>query len=132
MYMYVNDWQIIHMNTHSFRIVKEGVRAAGANATKKHIEEISLCGMFLLQAGKKGDSAFNVPPASVHHNVRDATTDILTMMEDLLANAAVEERDRHGSPFADPTTRGMEDKAAKGWIESVLQKDSMYEEEDED
>ena len=113
-----------------FRVIKEGVRAAGANATKKHIEEISLCGMFLLQAGKKADSAFNVPPASIHHNVRDARTDVLIMMEDILANAA-EERDRHGSPFADPTTRGMEDKAAKGWIEGVLRKDTMYEEEDE-
>ena len=81
--------------------------------------------MFLLDDGKKIDSA------STHYNVRDAKTDILTIMQDL-AKVVVEERDRHGSPFADPTTRGMEDKAAKGWIESVLQRDSVYEEEDED
>ena len=102
------------MSTHCFRIVKEGIQAAGANATKKHIEEKSLYGMFVLEAGKKADSAFNVPPASIHHNVRDVKADVLTLMEDLLAKAAVEGRDRHGSPFADPTTRGMEDKAAKG------------------
>lgn len=106
-----------------FRIVKEGVQAAGANATKKHIEEISLCGIFLLEAGKKADQAFNVPPVSTHHSVRDGKTDTLTMMQDLLMKAVVEERNRPGSTFPDPTTQGMEDKAAKGWIEGVLQRD---------
>ena len=120
------------MKLYSLRIVKEGVQAAGANTTKKHIEEISLCGMFLLEAGKKADRAFNVPPASTCHSVRDAKSDINTMMRDLLEKAAVEEKDRHGSPFPDPTTRGMEDKAAKGWIESVLQRDSINEEEEKD
>ena len=116
----------------SFRIVKEGVQAAGANATKKHIEEISLCGMFLLEAGKKADQTFNVPPASTSHTVRDATEDILTMTRDLLVRAAVEDTDRLGSPFIDPTTRGMEDKAAKGWIESILQNDGTFGEEERD
>ena len=106
------------------------MQAAGANATKKHIEEISLCGMFLMEAGKKADSAFNVPPQSTHHNVRDAQADIHTMMQDLLERTVIEQQDHHGPPFADPTTKGMEDKAAKGWIESVLQKDTMYEEEE--
>ena len=54
------------------------MQAAGANATKKQIEEISLCGMFLLEAGKKADQTFNVPPASTSHTVRDATEDIRT------------------------------------------------------
>ena len=118
------------MYIHLFRIIKEGVQASGANATKKHIEELSLCGMFLLEAGKKADTIFNIPPASTHHTVRDATDDILTMMQDLMATAAVQETGRHGSPFQDPTTRGMEDKAARGWIENVLRSDSMLEEEE--
>ena len=65
MYMYIvcQGLANIHMNRHSFWFIKEGVRAAGANSTKKQREEISLCGMFLLQAGKKADSAFSVLPA---------------------------------------------------------------------
>ena len=93
-----NVKNIPYMKLYSLRIVKEGVQAAGSNATKKHIEEISLCRMFLLEAGKKADRAFNVPPASTRHSVRDAKSDINTMMRDLLEKAAVEEKDRHGSP----------------------------------
>ena len=53
------------------------------------------------------------------------------MMQDLLERAVVvEQQDHPGPPFADPTTKGMEEKAAKGWIESVLQKGIMYQEED--
>ena len=114
---------------HTFRIVKEGVQSAGANATRKHIEEISLCGMFLMEAGKKADQAFNVAPPSTNHTIRDGAEDILTMMQDLLAQKTVVETTRSGSPFTDPTTRGMEDKAAKGWIEGVLHSGSTYEEE---
>ena len=50
-------------------------------------------------------------------------------MQDLLAQKTVVETNRSGSPFTDPTTRGMEDKAAKGWIEGVLHSGSTYEEE---
>ena len=117
------------MSITSFRIVKEGIQAAGANATDKHIEEISLCGMFLLEAGKTADRAFNVPPPSTYHCVHDATDDTLTMMRDLLARGVVKETDRCGVPFRCPITRGMEDKAAKGWIENVLRSDTVLEEE---
>ena len=105
------------------------MQSAGANATKKHIEEISLCGMFLLEAAKKANEAFNVPPQSTLHSVRDAKSDVHTMMQDLLQRAVVEQQDHHGPPFSDPTTKGMEEKAARGWIENVLQKETMCEEE---
>ena len=107
-----------------FRIVKEGVQAAGANATNKHIEELSLCGLFLLDACKKADKAFNVPPASTRHTVRD---DILTMTRDLLNTAAAKGCDCSGSRFKDPT---IVERAAKGWIEAILGSSSVTEEED--
>ena len=119
----------MYMYIHAFRIVKEGVQAAGANATQKHIEEISLCGMFLLEASKRADRAFNVPPPTTHHTVRDATDDVLTMVRELLVRNAVQETHRCGHPFRDPTTRGMEDKAAKGWIENALSSNSTMEED---
>ena len=112
------------------RIVKEGVQAAGANATQKHIEELSLCGMFLLEASRKADKAFNVPPPATHHTVRDATADILTMTRDLLVRKAAQETDRYGSCFVDPSTRGMEEKVATGWIEDILGRSTTVEEQD--
>ena len=105
------------------------MQAAGANATPKHIEELSLCGMFLLEASKKADEAFNVPPPSSHHSVQDATDDILTMTRDILMRRVVEETDRRGTPFTDPTTKGMENKVAKGWIETFLRVESIVEED---
>lgn len=57
----------ILVTSYSLRIIKEGIQAAGANATRKHIEETSLCGMLLLEAGKKADCAFNVSSPSSHH-----------------------------------------------------------------
>ena len=98
----------------SFRIIKEGVQAAGANAMSKHIEELSLCGMFLLEASKKANKAFNVPPPSSRHTGRDATDDILTMTRDILVRRAVEETNRVGTPFSDPTTRGNGRQGSEG------------------
>ena len=86
------------------------MQAAGANATTKHIEELSLCGMFLMEASRKADKAFNVPPPTTHHTIRNATEDILTMIR------ATEETDRRGSPFIDPSTKGMEDKWPKNGL----------------
>ena len=106
--------------------MKEGVQSAGANATRKHIEEISLCGMFLMEAGKKADQAFNVALPSTQHTVRDGTDDIPTMMQDLLSQKTIVEKNLSGSVLQ---TRGMEDKAAKGWIEGVLHSGTTYEEE---
>ena len=97
---------------------------------KKAHCEISLCGMFFLEAGKKADQTFNVPPLSTSHTVSDATEDILTMTRDLLVRAAVEDTVWLGSPFIDPTTRAMEDKAAKGWIEIMLQSEGTFGEEE--
>ena len=36
--------------------------------------------------------------------------------QDLLERAVVEQHDHPVPPLADPTTKGMEEKAAKGWI----------------
>lgn len=76
--------------------------------------------MFLLEAGRKANSAFSVPPPSARHTVSDATNDVLTMMKDLLETKTVQETDRSGCSFFDPSTKGMEEKVAKGWIEATV------------
>ena len=40
------------------RVLKQALRSSGANATEKHIENVSLCGMFLMEAAHKVDSEF--------------------------------------------------------------------------
>ena len=41
-----------------------------------------------------------------------------------------QETDRYGSCFVDPSTRGMEEKVAKGWIEDILGRSTTVEEQD--
>ena len=73
-----------------------------------------------MEASETADRAFQVPPPTCHHTIRDADDDIQLMMHNLLESGAVEERNRTGPPFEDPSTIGMESKASKGWIESIL------------
>ena len=69
-------------------------------------------------------------PHQLPTTVRDATADILTMTRDLLVRKAAQETDRCGSCFVDPSTRGMEEKVAKGWIEDILGRSTTVEEQD--
>ena len=59
-----------------FRIFKQTLRSAGANVTVKHIKEVSLSVLFLMEAASKTDQAFAVPPRSTEHSVRDADKDL--------------------------------------------------------
>ncbi len=100
------------------RIIKEAVWAAGSNLTEKHLEDISLGGLFLLEAAKKTDDFFQVPSPSPHHTIRDASNDLLAMTADLLSTRAVKQKEgRSAPPFQDPSTVGMETRASKGWVE---------------
>ena len=44
------------------RVLKQALRSSGANATQKHIEEVSLCSLFLMEAAKKADRTFGLTP----------------------------------------------------------------------
>jgi hypothetical protein len=57
-------------------VLKQALRSSGANATKHHIEEVSLCTLFLMEAAKKADKEFGIPQRSARHATRDATADI--------------------------------------------------------
>ena len=47
-------------------VLKQALRSSGANATEKHIEDVSLCSMFLMKA----DEEFGVLSRSTKHNSR--------------------------------------------------------------
>ena len=69
------------INNYSFcRVFKQTLRSAGGNLTTKHVEDVSLCALFLMEASKKADHLFKVPPPSTAHTIRDSDKDIEKMV----------------------------------------------------
>ena len=102
-------------------MIKETLRASGANVTENHIIQVSLAALFLLEASKKVSMHFGVHQTS-HHTTRDASSDVRKMCMCLLQeNVTKESTERTGSPFVDPVTVGME-KLAGGWLDRILDK----------
>lgn len=54
----------------SNRVVKQALRCSRANIT-----DISQCALFLLEAAKKCDRIFRVPPSSTAHTIRDSKSE---------------------------------------------------------
>lgn len=115
-----------------YRVLKQALRASGANVTVKHVEEISLGALFLLQAAKKTNQEFNVLHTTAH-TTRDACGDIMKMSQDLLEKSVTTmTQGRQSSPFVDFTDKGW-DKMSTGWLQDVLKKSSeehLHEEAD--
>lgn len=77
------------------RIVKQTLKESGSNATKSHMENVSLSALFLLEACKLADSIFGVTHSS-HHTIADATTDINKMVDHLRkSSVSTEKKDSH-------------------------------------
>ena len=65
-----------------YRIPKQTLKASGSNATKSHIEQVSLSALCLLNACKLANSMFGVPRCT-QHTTADAANDISKMVEQL-------------------------------------------------
>jgi len=101
------------------RVIKETVRASGANITDNHTIQVSLAALFLLEAAKKVSMLFGTHQTS-HHSVRDPSSDVLKMCMCLLQEKATKEsKELTGSPFVGPVRIGME-KLAGGWLDRIL------------
>ena len=72
----------------NYRVLKQAIWSSSANITVQHIEDVSLSGLFLLDAAKKADELFGVHKPSTRHTVRDAQGDITKMCSYLLDNKA--------------------------------------------
>ena len=85
-----------------FRVVKQALRSSGANVTNKHISEVSMCALFLLEAAKRCDKVFTVPPKSTAHTVADSKSDIRKIRERLLERDITMENSTRmlGSPWS--------------------------------
>ena len=50
-----------------YRVIKQVLHSSGANVTEKHIKEVSLSGLFLMEEAKKADIELLV----LHHHQQD-------------------------------------------------------------
>lgn len=104
------------------------MRASGANSTHKHMEEVSLCAMFLMDVAKRVDRMFGVTQ-SIAHTVRDANKDVTKMVGYLLSEKITIEVEQRqvGIIFEDPSIAGSRC-IADGHIDSYL-KDEVDDED---
>ena len=102
-----------------YRVIKEALRSSGANATKKHLEDISMCGLFLLDVCKGVDGMFGVQ-CNGAHTTRDAAGGIRKIVSYLCEEKVTKEvKDRHGWPFIDPCIAGCKS-VAEGKLDAYL------------
>ena len=105
---------------HTSRVFKQTLRAAGGNLTEKHVEEVSLSVLFLMDAAKKFDKAMGASPQTTTHTVRDATADIKKMVTYLRENNVSQLVENRASPsFSDPTNEGYK-KLCSSWLKETL------------
>ena len=104
-------------------VIKQALKASGANCTERHMEEVSMCGLSLLESAKKADKEFQALPRYSHHTVRSAEDDVEKMARHLMLENVTEQCPDRGSDtvkFVEPLELGME-KIVHGWIKSYLQ-----------
>ena len=102
-------------------MVKQTLRGSGANVTPKHIIDVSMCALFLLEAAKKCDKVYGVPPASHAHTVRDSKSDIQKISSILLEKEITTEKSSCTAPsFVDPTMKGMATLTKGDWLKKHL------------
>lgn len=103
-----------------FRVLKQAMRASGGNLTDSHIEELSLCALFLMSAAKKVDYEFSCHQSSAH-TVREASQDVNKMVTCLLEKSATSfVAGRHSPTFVDPTEKGLKKLCNTEWVHETL------------
>ena len=108
----------------NYRVFKQTLRSAGGNLTQKHVENVSLCALFLMEASKKADKFFNVPPPTTAHTIRDSDKDVEKMVSHLLeAKVSTADRDWTSSPFKDPVESGWAKLWTTDWLKNALARD---------
>ena len=105
------------------------MRAGGGNLTTTHVEELSLCSLFLMDAAKKTDKEFNVHRSSTSHTIRDASRDIDKMAKILLERQVTSVTEGRDVPkFEDPTERGLKKMCNTQWVQETLSRNPFDDE----
>lgn len=104
------------------------MRAGGGNLTNSHIEDLSLCTLFLLSAAKKTDQEFGCHRTTAH-SVRGAKKDIDKMVDVLHENKVTHLVEGRNSPgFEDPTEKGLKKLCNTAWIRETMARNPLDEE----
>ena len=111
-----------------FRISKSAtVRAGGGNLTNSHVEDLSLCALFLMSAAKKTDQEFCCHRTTAH-SVRDANRDIDKIVHVLHEKNVTSLLEGRNSPlFEDPTEKGLKKLCNTKWVQETLARNPVDE-----
>ena len=105
------------------------MRSSEVNATKKHVEDVSLCALMLMNTAKKVDQMYGVRQSG-SHTTRDATGDITKIVEYLLSEGVTKEKEGSTGPgFEDPRLIGSR-KVSEGHLDDYLKGDIELEQQD--
>ena len=103
------------------------MRAGGGNLTNSHIEDLSLCALFLMSAAKKTDQEFRSHRTTAH-SVRDANKDIDKMVHVLNEKKVTSLLEgRNSPPFEDPTEKGLKKLCNTKWVQETLERNPLDE-----
>ena len=92
------------------------------NLTQKHIEDVSMCALFLMDAAKKIDREFQCHHSSAHTEW-DAERDISKLLEHLLDKTVVAHSPERNTPsFTDPTDTRYKKLCNTSWVQEILSK----------
>ena len=107
------------------RIVKQAIRAGGSTLNQKHVEDISLSGLFLMKVTKRIECEFGV-----HHSTSHTTSDCLNEINKIVDHLT---KATENSPlFTDPTVTGLQKIFNTAWIKNTLNRSELFEEPTED
>ena len=99
-----------------YRVLKEALRSSGVNCTEKHMEELSMCALLLLDVAKRSDHEFGTPYHSSRHTTRSADDDIKKMVKYLIEEKVTQQsEDGAKISFKDPLVIGMQ-KLVDWWL----------------
>ena len=101
------------------------LKSAGGNLTERHVEEVSLSALFLLDAAKRTDKAFGAAPQTTAHTISDASSDVSKMVKHLVENKVSSTvKDRLTPAFTDPTDDGYK-KLCSSWLRETLSRSQV-------
>ena len=106
------------------RVFKQTLCSGGGNLTNKHIEDVSLCALFLMEASKKADKLFNIAPPTTAHTIADSAKDVAKLVNHLHeAKVTTVDNNRTTPIFPDPVASGWQKLSTTDWLKNALSRD---------
>ena len=95
--------------------------SSGGNLTQQHIEYVSLSALFLMEASKKADRFFNLPPPTSAHTIHVSDKDIEKMISHLQdARVSIVDKYQTSPPFIDPVESGWGKLWTTDWLKNAV------------